>query len=634
LKRHLNRGWLLLVGIVLLGFALRLHNLAVVPLRGDEAFSVMYWARLPLSQSLTTVATIEPHPLLTYITFRGWGLLAGTGEFSMRILPALVNLLGVPALYGLGKRLGGWRAGLIAALFWALHPLEIWHAQDARNYGIWAGMSAMTLWLGYRAVERNWQRDWILYAAAATLTANIYYNELFTIAAFALFVIVTRWRDRWLIGRTLLAQTPAVVTAGLSFLILQAGLLARGGYGGTAGNFDASLLPQFLTALTFGKDLPPNLTSVIWPVIVVALLAGLYLAWRWRREEAIFLGLIGFLPLILLSVLSLRLKIFAPHYVLSSVPAYVLIVASLAVGVKLKREGLRTSPTKIKTFLRWGGVALAGIWLGGAGYTLNNYFNDPAYIKASNWPQATHFLHSYVKPDDLVIQLSIDPAFGYYYTSPALDIALPSFPAQTSDDIIAKLEEFTANRRSIWLVGQPYPDWPNRDVVENWMRGQFQQVIDTQAAGLHIQQFMPWTVLEDELDDQPLATFGDIAELAGWEVIFPPDSDGSLTLWLYWRARGQSNNPLKVFVHLEGAPNPATGNPLWIQDDQYPQDGRVDTATWTAGTVYRDIYTLSLEGVPMGTYQAKVGLYNPETNERVMTEGNDHFLIHSITIGA
>ena len=40
----LLRHYSLLVIIILLGFRLRTHDLQAVPLRGDEAFSVLYWA--------------------------------------------------------------------------------------------------------------------------------------------------------------------------------------------------------------------------------------------------------------------------------------------------------------------------------------------------------------------------------------------------------------------------------------------------------------------------------------------------------------------------------------------------------------------------------------------------------------
>jgi mannosyltransferase len=608
----------LMIVITLGGFMLRLYKLDSVPLRGDEAFSVQYWAQLPLSQSLTTIATIEPHPLLTYVTFHAWGLLAGAGAFAMRLLPALVNLLGIPALYALGKRLGGRKVGLIAALFWAMHPLEIWHAQDVRNYGIWAGVSAVALWLGYRAVQHNRRTDWLLYAIGVAIAANIYYDELFTLAAFALFVILTQCGNWSLVRRTLIAQSLAVITAGLSFVIFQWSLLTRGGYGGTAGNFDGKLLPSFLTTLTLGKDLPPN---ILWLVILLALLAGIFIAWRHKREQALFLGLMAVVPLIILSILSLKIKIFAPHYILSAVPAYILIFATL-IG---RLSDVSALPYRLG---RVGAMVIGVGWLAGAGYTLNNYYNDPAYVKASNWPRATHFLHDYVKADDLVIQLAVDPAFGYYYDAPALDIALPSYPAQPAEEIVAKLEEFTTDHRGIWLVGQTYPDWPSRGVVETWMHEHFQPVLNTQAADLHIQVFMPWDVKADEIEPEPLEVFGDVAELVGLEIFHPADVGEAMTVWLYWRAIGQSDTPLKVFLHVGD-------NPIVSQDDQYPQDGRIDTSTWTLGQIYRDIYVLPMAfpSVTSGTYDMYIGWYEPETNQRLLTQsGPDQYDAQPITI--
>src|SRR4051812_7206922 len=174
----------IMIAIIMVGFFLRLFHLTTVPLRGDEAFSVQYWVGQPLSVSLAKTATIEPHPLLTYALFRGWGLVAGTSELAMRILPALIGLLGIPAIYAVGKLLGSKQIGLVAALIFALHPFEIWHAQDARNYAIWAGMSLVALWLGLRTLDKQRERDWMLYTIAASLAANIFYTELLTVAAF------------------------------------------------------------------------------------------------------------------------------------------------------------------------------------------------------------------------------------------------------------------------------------------------------------------------------------------------------------------------------------------------------------------------------------------------------------------
>ena len=100
----------MLILIIWLGFALRLHELASVPLRGDEAFSALNWAGKPLHQSLTEIATIEPHPPLTYVLFRLWGLLIGgiDSPFALRLGP----FAPAPGLWQFDRRRCGIRLGL------------------------------------------------------------------------------------------------------------------------------------------------------------------------------------------------------------------------------------------------------------------------------------------------------------------------------------------------------------------------------------------------------------------------------------------------------------------------------------------------------------------------------------------
>ncbi|MEZ4667688.1 MAG: glycosyltransferase family 39 protein [Anaerolineae bacterium] len=185
-----------LVAIILVGYFLRIYHLGVVPLRGDEAFSIQYWAGIPLSKSLSTIAAIEPHPFLAYVAFRAWGLLVGDSEFGMRYLPAIANTIGIASLYALGKRLGGWRLGLVAALLFMLHPYEIWHAQDAElcNMGGRKHRNGVA-WDNSTGLEKR--QAWVLYTVIAAIAANIFYSELFTLAALpGVFVVVTRWREK------------------------------------------------------------------------------------------------------------------------------------------------------------------------------------------------------------------------------------------------------------------------------------------------------------------------------------------------------------------------------------------------------------------------------------------------------
>ncbi|MBZ0284241.1 MAG: glycosyltransferase family 39 protein [Anaerolineae bacterium] len=614
------RTALLVMVITMIGFFLRLHNLAVTPLRGDEAFSILYWARLPLGESLTNIATIEPHPAFIYALFRGWGLLFGTTEFSMRLLPALFNLLGIPALYILGTQLGGKHVGLLAALLFALHPFEIWHAQDARNNGIWAGLSALALITGLRALQQpNNRWRWLLYGILAALAANVFYFDLLTLSAFGFYVLVSH---RKTFGRWIIATLPAFVTAIGSFLILQGNLVATGTYSGTiAGQLDIPrLFTTFLPTLTFGETLPLDIVNIVWPFITLVLGIGLVSLWRWKPKSALFLSIIGFVPPLLFSLAAIRMNIFTPRYLLAVIPAYIVIVATLITCLWQMR----------RTTLRWIGVTVCITWIGLSGYSIYNYVAVPAYAKSRDWPALTDYLAANVTASDLVIQLSVDSAFGYYYNAPADDIALPGYPTQPADEIERILTTESEKRRGIWIVGQTFPDWPSAGVVENWLDSNMQLVREGQADDLKFRQYMRWSVSANELTPQPLANFDDSIELVGAQTFLSPDRN--LTIWLYWRPQQQMATPLKIFVHLIGAVNPATGSPLWSQDDQYPQDGRISTTDWTSGEIYRDVYTLPLVSVAPGDYEIHVGFYEPETNARLPIGDSDSYLLTTLTI--
>jgi hypothetical protein len=330
-----------------------------------------------------------------------------------------------------------------------------------------------------------------------------------------------------------------------------------------------------------------------------------------------FLLCIGLLPIALLSIASLRLRIFAPQYVLGVVPGFIVALAVLAAG----RRGSTRLPRLIGWSLLIGYVALSVV-------SLYNYFYDPAYRKAANWPPVARYLEQQAAPDDLVIQQSIDAAFGYYYRAAALDIALPASPAQPLAEVENALEAYTAQHPSIWLVGQPYPEWPNGGSVQTWLDANWQRVFDQWADGIHVQRFRAWEVIDAELSTTEfLGTFAGLADLQAARVYQPITPGGDLTVWLYWQPTGQSEAPLRVFTHLIGAVNPATGTPLWSQDDGPPQDGRLSTDTWAVGTRYRDIYQVPLAGISPGTYELRVGLYDPVSGARIPTNTGDSLLI-------
>jgi len=611
----------LLVGLILLGFGLRICQIDSVPLRGDEAFTAQNWAMQPLSDSLPQYAAIDPQPPLAYALFRGWSLVTGISEFSLRVLPALINTLGIAALYALGRHLFGPTAGLLAALIWALHPDQIWHAQDARNYAIWSGLSVIGLATAVRALRTDKPSRWAYYILAASLALFTYYLELLTLAALGLYALIfhrQKWRG-WLSAFGVLA-----LLFGLWLMIFIPLVQSSPAYAGTSRGFSFErVLTQFLPTLTFGSTLPDELRLLTGTGVLVAMVVGLTLITRYRRRVGLFLGLLWILPLIGLALAATRLNVFEPRYVLASAPAYTLIGVGMA--WLLVKDGR----------WRWLSLVVVGMWLVLIGISLTRYYVDPATRKAPDWPGLASYLEENVSDGDLIIQTGTDAAFGYYYNRAdiaAIDIGLPARPEQPVDEITATLERLTPDFDGLWIVGRSFREWPNYGIVENWVQTNLQEIVDVQIDGLPARYYRPWQVDQEESTAESITMFGEVARLRSATVL-PLQPDSTLIVWLVWEPLRTTERPLKAFVHLVGPTNPATGTPLWAQDDQEPQSGRAATTAWDVNSLYRDVYVLSITGIPAGDYQLLVGLYDPVTNARLeTTDGHDSVAIGTINL--
>lgn len=616
----------LLVAVILVGAGLRLYQLYDAPIRGDEVFTIRYWMRQPIALTLANNVVEDPHPPLIIGLYRGWSRLLDGDQWVARFLPALANIVGIAGLYALGKRLAGWPVGLVAALLWALHPFEIWHAQDARSYGVWATANVLTVWLGVRALTVGRRRDWALYVLSATAAAYIYYLELFTLAALTVWLLVVYRRD-WRTVRNWLAAN-AVIGLLLAPWFLQPRLLAGGGYGGTTGGLNVGLFGTwFLPTLTFGETLSPLLSADtvanLWPLLLLPVVLGGALWWRRRPGYAALPLLLALIPALLLALVSLRLNVFTPRYIMSVIPALLLLVAYG--GVRLWQAG--GGPRGV-------GVLIVLSWLGLSVLSLSYYYGD--YTKVPPWPVLVEYLEAHAQSGDLVVQAAADEAFNFYLDESTQRFdrkQLPANPRQPADEITALLEADLQTHERMWRVAQTFTDWPSYGVAEAWFDANMQPVIDTTVAGLRVQQWRRWHVDEAALPDGRLAVFEGVARLRTAEVLQDNGDQREVVVVLYWEPTQRTLTPLTGSVQLIGPINPSTGTPLWSQDDHAPQMGRAATTDWTSGEIYRDVYTLDLSGVPSGKYSLVARLYDDAgTRIPVSDADGDGFEITQITI--
>ena len=170
----------------------------------DEPFTVEIAAG-GLGSVLSSVKSTESTPPLWY--YLAW--LAekplGSGETGMRLLPALLGTLLVPATWAAARETLSERAALIAALLVTLAPLLVWYSQEARAYALFALLATLGFLFFVRALRYGRRIDLALWSLCSALALATHYFALFAIAAEGLWLLHARREQR---GSVLLAALP------------------------------------------------------------------------------------------------------------------------------------------------------------------------------------------------------------------------------------------------------------------------------------------------------------------------------------------------------------------------------------------------------------------------------------------
>ncbi len=182
----------------------------------------------------------EQSPLY-FLLARLWTELFGYSVSSIRSLSAFISLLGFPCLFWLCRFLfdrnvadrnvaeSNLAVPWVATGIFAISPLHVLYAQEARPYSLWTVLmlasSALLLWvLRSPQSERRSRRGWIAYGV--TVALGLYTQLLcgLVILAHGLYVaIVEKQRGKWrwsLAARSYLLATGGGVLAFLPWLLL------------------------------------------------------------------------------------------------------------------------------------------------------------------------------------------------------------------------------------------------------------------------------------------------------------------------------------------------------------------------------------------------------------------------------
>ncbi len=182
----------------LLGGALVLRLVAIGSrgLWGDEAWRV-WAARLPSALDVLHVAWAQPPSApLYWLGLHCWILAFGHGDVAVRLFSVLPSAACMAAVYWLGLRLGGSRAGRVAAVLLAVSPMAVETGQEATMYA-WSMLAATLAIASGLAWLQSGNRRGSYLALGAALCYLHYLGPLLLAWFFLAGLLAIRYPDRF-----------------------------------------------------------------------------------------------------------------------------------------------------------------------------------------------------------------------------------------------------------------------------------------------------------------------------------------------------------------------------------------------------------------------------------------------------
>jgi hypothetical protein len=596
---NLKSERVVVLGLVIFSFFLRVYRLDHHPLHADEAFAVLFSARR-LGEMLSLLGSVEPHPPLYYSLLHFWLSLLGDDEFVVRFISVIAGTLIVPLVYDLGRALFGVKVGQLASFLAAINPFLIWHSQETRMYSL---LACFGLWSISLFIKMQEERGWIVFGFHAFLTLLALYTHYFALLLLAVessMFLLSPNRRSFLKNFFLSQAVILICFLPWAFYVTEFMLEHVKTWIQPIG-----LLP-FLRRCAVAYSLGTTFDERFAPFVLFGFLL-IFLAGLFSKKKPIALYSYLFVPLVLVFLFSLRRPMFDERYLIFVVPAYLLL---LAIGLEVMSS---------RRFLAW--FSLLFIVLSST-YSLHNYYHVPLYAKALPWPSLCEYLDEHKMAGDIVVQNYPDPAFAHYFDERLPRTVLPERAPLDKEETADKLKEIIASYDRVWLLPVLSPFWDAEGFVERWLEKYCDEVWEGKVGSIRLNLYLTPRRFLAEM--KPVnASLGGKAKLLGYrlEAKAKMKPGEKFRLTLYWQALAKMEKNYTVFAHILDQ----TG---WLrgQKDNPPVGGTYPTTEWVVGEIVVDKYEIEVSPeAPPGEYRIEVGMYELATMKRLpaFSEGGE-----------
>lgn len=579
-----------------------------------------------------------------------------------RLLSTALGCLTIVATYKIAQAIAP-PYGLLAAAMVALNPQFIFLSAVINNDNLITALSSLTLWVTIRGMVRvnPGRSQAILLGLLWGLATLAKLTGLALGGVILLGLAYQGWRQKdW---------RPAATN--LLWTTLTAGLVAGWYFGLNWGRYGDPLAWQMILEVTQGLLRPEPLTWLAtlqyatflrftfwasfgygalapapfyWFIQATCLLAGLGLlvrGWKQRHQRqltpptAILLLLAAWAVVVLVVLLRWMRLVTTTNQGRLLFPAISCVAVGLAIGLATWNKGRLRPGQWVAGLLALWAIALPFLVIRPTyaqpkpTQTIPNptsiLFDSHLQLSGYELPQTTatagqpltvHLYWQATQPisESYVVAIRLLDSSGRVvsgldtipyagrYPTPVWPVGQPF---QDSYTLPPPADGYTPGRASLLITLYPWgqPDHP----LPVWV-GPNQLTGSVTIASLKLAPAGPPTFTPSH----PLAVhFGQQAKLLGYDL----SSGRPFSVTLYWQAIQPDGLDYTVFVHLM---DPA--GKLIAQADSPPQNNGYPTSLWASDEQIADPHHFDLPAdLPAGNYQLLIGLYRPETGQRLPT---------------
>jgi mannosyltransferase len=460
--------------LILVAFLLRAVSLDAQSLWRDEVDVIRFATESPAE--LTKGLLREGHngPFY-YVVMHVWLFLVGSSEFGLRFLSLACSVLAVALLWRVGERMIGARAAMLAALIAAVSPYLVWYGQDAKMYAMVSALSLAAVLCLWRALSGEGTKYWVGFVLAASFSLYIHLLSALMIAVFAAALPIfwpsfrQRWRG-WLLSLALLTLPYLPLAAWQMPLLLRTFDTGHPQYG----------LRQMLSLLLslYTRGVTQIGCWVLSAAFLFALLVGIFgpresRGWPVRRR--IFLAAWFLLPVVLIYLVSLRVPVFEPRYLIFIAPAFYLLTA---LGLqRLWRLSPYLAGVPLALILSF---SLLGVTLQATRSLKSDFRSAAAYV----------FAHRQDGEPILFQMPYIQHTFDYYFGESYTSLEGPwTNGGQDVGHVQAALTDMLEEYPAVWLVQSESALWDERDLTQGWLQAHGQMQDEASFALVDVRRY-------------------------------------------------------------------------------------------------------------------------------------------------